>query len=74
LSKQPGRFSELNRAIAGASERMLAKQLKELQTDGLISKQEQEGVQVYTLTEFGQSLQPVLETILRWGLANYNRS
>ncbi|MGI5964919.1 MAG: winged helix-turn-helix transcriptional regulator [Candidatus Methanomethylophilaceae archaeon] len=65
------RFSELQRKITGISPRILSKQLKELERDGVVSRNEtgEKPVKVeYSLTSKGKSLIPVLSAIAEWGL------
>lgn len=65
------RFSDLKQDIQGISERILAKQLKELVADGLIINERFAEVpprSEYSLTPLGQSLEPVLERIMHWGV------
>ncbi len=67
------RFSELQRKISGISPRILSKQLKELESDGIISRKEtgDKPARVdYSLTSKGESLLPVLSAIAEWGLKN----
>jgi DNA-binding HxlR family transcriptional regulator len=67
------RFNHLLKDIEGISPRMLAKQLKELEQDGLISRKAYSEIPPrveYTLTERGHSILPVLNTIAKWGLDN----
>ncbi len=64
------RFSELQRKIGEITSRILSKQLKELEADGMITRNViPEGkVKVeYTLTDKGRSIIPVLESLARWG-------
>ena len=69
----PVRFGTLRDRVGKVSDRMLPKQLGELQEDGLVAREAYSEVPPrveYRLTEKGQSLEPVLEEILKWGLAN----
>lgn len=53
------------------SDRMLAKQLGEMQEDGLVMRRAYAEVPPrveYALTEKGESLEPVLQSVLKWGL------
>ncbi len=63
------RFSELERAIPGASQKMLTQQLRHLEKDGIVRRlvhhQVPPKVQ-YGLTAWGQALCPVLDGLLRW--------
>jgi DNA-binding HxlR family transcriptional regulator len=72
LSRQPVmRFGELRRAIPQVSKKMLTQQLRELERDGIISRHvmaEMPPHVEYALTEFGQTLRPIMEAIGRWGI------
>jgi len=70
------RFSELRRGIAGVTERMLSRQLRELEADGLVRREVYPQVPPrveYSLTELGASLIPILLELRRWGEA-YERA
>lgn len=76
LSEGPQRFGQLREKVGGVSDRMLTKQLKEMQEDGLIARRAFAEVPPrveYALTEKGKSLGPVLQSILKWGLAHMER-
>jgi len=67
------RFSDLLRAMPGLTPRMLARQLRELEGDGLVYREVWPVVPPrvdYGLTERGESLRPVLDAMCRWGKAN----
>ena len=64
------RYNELQKRLTGISERILAKQLKELEEDGLIVRNTIAEVPVrveYDLSPKGVSLKPVLEAMSEWG-------
>lgn len=64
------RPSELQRKIPGASRRVLAMQLKELEAHGLITKKIYPVVPPkveYRLTKFAKTLIPVITTLGQWG-------
>ncbi len=65
------RYSELSKEMPGVTERTLSLQLKQLEEDGLISRQvygEKPPIKVvYSLTDFGRSCTPLLNAILGWG-------
>jgi DNA-binding HxlR family transcriptional regulator len=66
------RFSELERAIAGVSQKMLTQQLRQLERDGVVERIVYAEVPPrveYRLTDWGQSLCPALDALLSWGLA-----
>lgn len=63
------RFSELERHVAGVSQKMLIQQLKELERDGIVMRTAYPEVPPrvdYRLTEIGRDLCPVLDAILEW--------
>ena len=64
------RFSELRRRIPRVSERMLAKQLHELERDGVVARTAYAEVPPrveYSLTSFGKTLCPIIEQMWHWG-------
>ena len=64
------RFGELRRLVSSASKKMLTQQLRELEADALVRRKVYRMVPPkveYSLTERGQSLQPVLKEMGRWG-------
>jgi len=71
LKDEPKRFSELRKEIPSVTEMTLSLQLKQLEKDGLVSRKvygRKPPVKVvYSLTDFGKSLIPVLEAITQWG-------
>lgn len=63
-------FGELEMKIPGCSHRILALQLNELATDNIIQKKiiTQSPLRTqYSLTEFGQTLKPVILSMANWG-------
>lgn len=63
------RFSELERNVTGVSQKMLIQQLRELEKDGIVGRTVYPVVPPkvdYRLTEIGQDLCPVLDSILEW--------
>ena len=70
------RFGELRRLIPQATPRMLTQQLRELEEDNLVTRTIYPVVPPkveYSLTDFGQSIRPILHAMYDWG-ANYLRS
>lgn len=66
---QVRRFSELERAIEGVSQKMLAQQLRQLEGAGMVRRVVYPEVPPrveYALTDWGQSLCPVLDALLKW--------
>lgn len=71
LMQRTLRFSELKRHIPGVTQRMLTKHLRELEAAGIVHREVYPVVPPrveYSLTEFGQSLQPVLDAMVEWGI------
>ena len=69
----PKRFNQLVKAIEGVSPRMLTKQLKEMEKDGIVERRAYLEVPPrveYSITEKGMSLAPVLEALAKWGREN----
>lgn len=67
------RFNELNKLITSATPKMLTQQLRELENDGLINRIVYPVVPPkveYSLTDFGKSIIPILESMCSWG-TNY---
>lgn len=66
------RFSDLRRALPGASTNMLTDRLRELEGHGVVRRRTlppPAGSSVYELTERGRELDPVLEALGAWGRA-----
>lgn len=67
------RFNELKRLAGTVTQRTLTKQLRELETDGLINRKVYAVVPPkveYSLTDKGRSLVPILIALREWGIAN----
>jgi DNA-binding HxlR family transcriptional regulator len=63
------RFSELERAIPGVSQKMLIQQLRDLEENGIVSRKVYPQVPPkveYELTEWGQAMCPALDALLEW--------
>ncbi len=63
------RFSGLEKAIPGITQKMLIQQLRQLEADGIVLRTQYPEIPPrveYSLTDWGQSLCPALDTILAW--------
>jgi DNA-binding HxlR family transcriptional regulator len=63
------RFSELEKAIPAASQKMLIQQLRELERDGVVSRKVYPQVPPkveYRLTQWGKAMCPALDALLEW--------
>lgn len=64
------RFSELKRSVGCVTQRMLTKQLRELEDSGLVNRIVYAEVPPrveYELTDAGMSLRPILNALKTWG-------
>jgi DNA-binding HxlR family transcriptional regulator len=67
------RFNEMKKYIGVISYKTLSSTLKELEADKLINRKEYPQIPPkveYSLTERGQTLIPILETLCEWGTKN----
>ncbi len=69
LLEGPRRFSELEHSLVGISPRTLALRLKELEHDGVLTRNCDGGDAhpIYLLTDKGRSLQRILDQMRTWG-------
>ncbi|MBB6504683.1 DNA-binding HxlR family transcriptional regulator [Sphingomonas endophytica] len=73
LLRGPTRYGELKRAIRDVSDKVLIQQLKELEADGVLRRNDYKEIPPrvdYTLTGLGQSLARALEPLCQWGTDN----
>lgn len=67
------RFNELRRKLPAVTQRMLTKQLRELEGSGLVSRKVHPVVPPrvdYALTPLGETLKPVIAALAAWGEEN----
>jgi DNA-binding HxlR family transcriptional regulator len=70
------RFGELRRRMPGITQRMLTKQLRALEDDGLVLRKVYAEVPPrveYRLSEIGESLRPVIDILKAWGEKHQGR-
>lgn len=71
LKDDTRRFNELRRLIPDVTQRMLTKQLRELEADKIVKRkifQEIPPKVEYSLTTFGLTLTPILKALQEWGI------
>jgi DNA-binding HxlR family transcriptional regulator len=68
LKDQPLRYGDLRRLIPRLSDKVLTQRLADLQAQGLVVREENgAGFGHYRLTEQGQTLRPLLQSLYDWG-------
>ena len=70
LSKGKMRFKELERSVEGINTRMLVKELKNMEVNGIVTRQVFATVPPmveYALTEKGEKLLPSIISLHQWG-------
>jgi DNA-binding HxlR family transcriptional regulator len=76
LKDEARRFSELKRLIPEITEKMLIQQLRELEKDKVVDRHVYPEVPPkveYSFTDYGKSLEPVLQVLCNWGEEHLNR-
>jgi len=67
------RFRELQRAMEGVTPKVLTRQLRDLEHDGLVNRVAYAEIPPrveYSLTPLGRSLLPILQQLHNWAVAN----
>lgn len=76
LRSKPLGFGELQRAMPLVTAKVLREQLRQMQADGLVSRQQlvpaRLGVR-YRVTAYGRTLDPVFTTLVHWGVRHLAR-
>jgi DNA-binding HxlR family transcriptional regulator len=70
------RFGALKREMPWISERVLIRQLKELEADGVVTRKDYQEVPPrveYSLSAYGETLRPLLSEVAAWGEAHLKR-
>lgn len=70
LAEGDHRFAQLRRAMGGISEKVLAAQLRELESAGLVEREAHEGFPLrvdYRLTGLGVEINDLLDPVAQWG-------
>lgn len=72
LLQRPWRFNELKKDLEGISQKVLTDSLRSMEADGLITRTVFPEVPPrveYALSELGQSLKSILDSMVDWGNA-----
>ena len=70
LLDRPQRFTELKNGVPGISQKVLTDNLRAMEGDGIVSREVFAEVPprvIYSLTDIGQSLLPIIEAMADWG-------
>lgn len=70
LRERPWRFNELKRNLAGISQKVLTDSLRGLEDDGIIERTIYPEIPPrveYALSDLGNSLSPILDSMGEWG-------
>jgi DNA-binding HxlR family transcriptional regulator len=70
------RFSEMAREIEGITDKMLSKELRDLEANELVKRTVYDSVPVvveYSITEYGLSLKSVINEMWKWGTQHRKR-
>ena len=76
LAEAPKHFAALRRVMPGISQKVLTQQLRELIRDGIVHRQPTGAIPApveYSLTDYGRSVLPLVETIRLWGRSHIER-
>jgi DNA-binding HxlR family transcriptional regulator len=77
LAESPKHFAALRKAMPGISQKVLTQQLRELMSDGLVNREAKGAVPapvIYSLSDYGRSVLPLVEDVRRWGRGHLSRS
>ena len=75
LLQRPWRFNELRKDLAGISQKVLTDSLRSMEADGIIDRTVYAEVPPrveYSLSEIGETLQPVMNAMEDWGVKYKN--
>lgn len=76
LMERPWRFNELKRDLNGISQKVLTDSLRSMEADGIITRTVYPEVPPrveYALSELGESMRPIMESMAAWGTAYKER-
>lgn len=61
------RFMELKKSVKGITQKVLTTKLRELEANGILTREQIDTKVEYTLTDIGYSLRPVIFALNDWG-------
>ena len=76
LAESPKHFAALRKSIPGISQKVLTQQLQELMADEIVHREAAGRVPapvVYSLTDYGRSVVPLVEEVRVWGRIHMTR-
>src|SRR4026207_1776895 len=76
LAESPKHFAALRREMSSISQKVLTQQLRELVNDGLVHREPKGAVPApveYSLTDYGRSVLPLVESVRVWGRGHLER-
>jgi len=76
LAESPKHFAALRKAMPGISQKVLTQQLRELMSDGIINREPKGTIpapEVYSLSDYGRSVLPLVENVRVWGRSHLSR-
>jgi DNA-binding HxlR family transcriptional regulator len=76
LAESPRHFAGLRQVMSSISQKVLTEQLRELIDDDIVSRQQTGATPepvIYSLTDYGRSLLPIVENVRTWGRGHIER-
>ena len=76
LAAEPRHFAALRQLMPSISQKVLTEQLRELIADEIVAREETGPVPapvIYSLTAYGRSLMPLVESVRSWGRGHIER-
>ena len=70
------RFSQMAKQIPGITDKMLSKELRELEMNQLVKRKVYDSVPVvveYSMTEYGKTLETLIQELQAWGIKHRKR-
>jgi len=77
LAESPRHFAAFRQAMPAISQKVLTQQLRELVGDGLVHREPKGAVPapvIYSLTEYGRSVLPLVDQVRIWGRGHMERA